>query len=148
MGGLMGLCLGFSLLSFIELIYWATYRVARNARARIWAKKRFQPRGSHHGQKPLPVQKEYLQTSDQCKTFRIAELSPLEGVQPKIWPLNPQFGILFNILGSIINGYYCRLLSRNWVLCAPHEWWRERSPRTESAMLRTALSASPLTFQK
>ena len=29
-GGLMGLCLGFSLLSFIELIYWCTYRTAKN----------------------------------------------------------------------------------------------------------------------
>ena len=26
----MGLCLGFSLLSFIELIYWCTYRAAKN----------------------------------------------------------------------------------------------------------------------
>ena len=34
-GGLMGLCLGFSLLSFIELIYRVTYRVARNARTPI-----------------------------------------------------------------------------------------------------------------
>ena len=31
-GGLMGLCLGFSFLSFIEVIYWLTYRVARNVR--------------------------------------------------------------------------------------------------------------------
>ena len=31
-GGLMGLCLGFSFLSFIEVIYWATYRMARNFR--------------------------------------------------------------------------------------------------------------------
>ena len=30
-GGLMGLCLGFSFLSFIEVIYWVTYRLARNA---------------------------------------------------------------------------------------------------------------------
>ena len=29
-GGLMGLCLGFSFLSLIEVIYWATYRMARN----------------------------------------------------------------------------------------------------------------------
>ena len=27
----MGLCLGFSFLSFMEIIYWITYRVARNA---------------------------------------------------------------------------------------------------------------------
>ena len=32
MGGLMGLCLGFSLLSFIELAYWFTFRLARNAK--------------------------------------------------------------------------------------------------------------------
>ena len=32
MGGLMGLCMGFSLLSFIEIVYWVTYRLARNAR--------------------------------------------------------------------------------------------------------------------
>ena len=31
-GGLMGLCMGFSLLSFIEIVYWITYRLARNAR--------------------------------------------------------------------------------------------------------------------
>ena len=31
-GGLMGLCLGFSFLSLIELIYWTTYRMARNFR--------------------------------------------------------------------------------------------------------------------
>ena len=31
-GGLMGLCLGFSFLSFIELVYWFTYRMAINAR--------------------------------------------------------------------------------------------------------------------
>ena len=29
-GGLMGLCLGFSLLSFIELVYWFTYRMGKN----------------------------------------------------------------------------------------------------------------------
>ena len=29
-GGLMGLCLGFSFLSIIELIYWFTYRLGRN----------------------------------------------------------------------------------------------------------------------
>ena len=28
----MGLCMGFSILSFIEIIYWITYRLARNAR--------------------------------------------------------------------------------------------------------------------
>ena len=28
----MGLCMGFSLLSFIELLYWLTYRMARNIR--------------------------------------------------------------------------------------------------------------------
>ena len=28
----MGLCLGFSFLSFIEVIYWLTCRVARNVR--------------------------------------------------------------------------------------------------------------------
>ena len=31
-GGLMGLCLGFSFLSLIELFYWATYRMASNYR--------------------------------------------------------------------------------------------------------------------
>ena len=29
-GGLMGLCMGFSLLSFIEVIYWVIFRTARN----------------------------------------------------------------------------------------------------------------------
>ena len=29
-GGLMGLCLGFSFLSAIELIYWFTYRLLKN----------------------------------------------------------------------------------------------------------------------
>ena len=29
-GGLMGLCLGFSLLSAVELIYWFTYRLGQN----------------------------------------------------------------------------------------------------------------------
>ena len=29
-GGLMGLCLGFSLLSAIELIYWFTFRLFSN----------------------------------------------------------------------------------------------------------------------
>ena len=52
--------------------------------------------------KPLPVQITYLETSDQCQTFRIAEMGPLEGVQPKICPLNPQFGILFDVLGMVI----------------------------------------------
>ena len=32
MGGLMGLCMGCSVISFIEVIYWITYRLARNAR--------------------------------------------------------------------------------------------------------------------
>ena len=32
MGGLMGLCMGCSIISFIEVIYWITYRLARNAR--------------------------------------------------------------------------------------------------------------------
>ena len=31
-GGLMGLCMGFSILSFVEIVYWVTYRLARNAR--------------------------------------------------------------------------------------------------------------------
>ena len=31
-GGLMGLCLGFSFLSFVEVVYWLTYRAARNIR--------------------------------------------------------------------------------------------------------------------
>ena len=31
MGGLMGLCMGCSFISFIEVIYWITYRLARNA---------------------------------------------------------------------------------------------------------------------
>ncbi len=30
-GGLMGLCLGFSFVSAIELFYWFTYRMGRNA---------------------------------------------------------------------------------------------------------------------
>ena len=30
-GGLMGLCLGFSFLSFVELAYWLTFRLWRNA---------------------------------------------------------------------------------------------------------------------
>ena len=29
-GGLLGLCLGFSLLSLIELVYWFTYRMGKN----------------------------------------------------------------------------------------------------------------------
>ena len=29
-GGLMGLCLGFSFLSAIELIYWFTFRLIKN----------------------------------------------------------------------------------------------------------------------
>ena len=29
-GGLMGLCLGFSFLSVIEVVYWFTYRMGRN----------------------------------------------------------------------------------------------------------------------
>ena len=29
-GGLMGLCLGFSFLSVVELMYWVTFRMARN----------------------------------------------------------------------------------------------------------------------
>ena len=34
MGGLMGLCLGCSFITLIEIAYWITYRLARNARAR------------------------------------------------------------------------------------------------------------------
>ena len=30
-GGLLGLCLGFSFLSLIELVYWCIYRLPRNA---------------------------------------------------------------------------------------------------------------------
>ena len=29
-GGLMGLCLGFSFLSAVELVYWFTYRLGQN----------------------------------------------------------------------------------------------------------------------
>ena len=29
-GGLLGLCMGFSLVSFVELVYWFTIRMARN----------------------------------------------------------------------------------------------------------------------
>ena len=30
-GGLLGLCMGFSLVSLVELVYWFTIRMARNA---------------------------------------------------------------------------------------------------------------------
>jgi hypothetical protein len=30
MGGLLGLCMGFSLISFVEIFYWFTIRLCRN----------------------------------------------------------------------------------------------------------------------
>ena len=30
LGGLFGLCLGFSIISFIELFYWVVFRMSRN----------------------------------------------------------------------------------------------------------------------
>ena len=30
MGGLLGLCMGFSLISFVEILYWFTIRLCRN----------------------------------------------------------------------------------------------------------------------
>ena len=34
-GGLMGLCLGFSFLSLVELVYWVTFRMARNVQGSV-----------------------------------------------------------------------------------------------------------------
>ena len=50
-------------------------------------------------------------------------MGPLEGVQPKIRPLNPQFGILFDILGMVIT-VKC---SPGIEFCVTHtNFWRER----------------------